>query len=905
MTEIEKTAPVVPNGINPTQWSWDVVLRTGSTMHIRAVRPNDANGILELFRGLSPAAIKSRFFDMRSPEDALLASPAVVDYDDIFGIVGEMGGRIVAVAHWYRGRKYRSNAEAAFAVSEEMRGCGVGTRLLECLAEVARSSGITAFTAEVMESNRPMMDVFLDSGFAVEKHTVQGTVGVKFSLEETDHFEEKAAERDQKAAFASMKSIFEPKSIAVVGASTRRGQLGAEVFHNLITGGFKGRLYPVNPVAETVEYVPCFARVSDIPGPVDLAIVVVPAERVTDVVAECVEKGVRAIVMITAGFGETGPAGKRREEALVAQVRAAGIRMVGPNCMGVLNTNPAVSMLGTFSSVFPMPGNIAMSTQSGALGLAILDYARQIGVGFSTFVSVGNKADVSGNDLIQYWAEDPRTQVMLLYLESFGNPNKFGRIARRVAHKKPIIAVKSGRSQSGARAASSHTGALATSDAIVNDLFRQAGIIRTNTLEEMFDVAQLLAMQPLPPGKRLGIVTNAGGPAILAADAAEAGGLRLAMLSEETTSTLRAMLPVAASVANPVDMIASATAEQYERAIELLLADDGVDAVMVIYIPVMPEHAEGVASVIRNATSTSRPIAKTIVANFMGAQEWRGKLNPVPSFPFPERAASALATASRYAEWRRKPIGIAPEFADIDRDALRAIVDRELERGGGWLEPAESDAMLRAVGLSLVQTRVAADAEEAMQIAREIGYPVVLKASGPNILHKSDVGGVKLNLSDPWAVRAAAEELKTKFGEELTGIVVQAMITSGPEVMIGAVRDPTFGHLLMYGAGGTLVELLKDVAFRIHPVTDVDVADMLEEVKTTRLLHGYRGSAPADAAAVQDAILRVSTLIELCPEIEELDINPLKVLEKGAIAVDFRVRVEKPQPKKATRRISY
>ncbi|MGK2859378.1 MAG: bifunctional acetate--CoA ligase family protein/GNAT family N-acetyltransferase [Thermoanaerobaculia bacterium] len=902
MTESHKLEQDQPNPY-PAHWAWDVLLRTGSTLHIRAVRPDDAPRLLELFRGLSPESMHSRFFDFRSPEDALLASPANPDYDDVFGIIGEIGGRIVAVAHYYRGRKYRDEAEVAFTVASEMRGCGVATRLLELLAEVARASGITTFTAEVLDSNRPMMDVFLDSGFEVEKRSVSGTLCVKFPLEETASFEERSAERDQKAAFASMKSLFEPRGIAVVGASTRRGQLGAEVFHNLVTAGFKGRLYPVNPVAETVEYVPCFARVSDIPGPVDLAIVVVPAERVGDVVADCVAKGVRAIVMITAGFGETGPEGKRREEALVAQVRAAGIRLVGPNCMGVLNTDPAVSMLGTFSSVFPSAGNIAMSTQSGALGLAILDYARQIGVGFSTFVSVGNKADVSGNDLIQYWAEDSRTDVMLLYLESFGNPNKFGRIARRVAHKKPIIAVKSGRSQAGARAASSHTGALATSDAIVNDLFRQAGIIRTDTLEEMFDVAQLLALQPLPSGRRLGIVTNAGGPAILAADTAEAGGLELATLSEKTTSALRSFLPAAASAANPVDMIASATAAQYERAIELLLADEGVDALLIIYIPVMPEHAEAVAAVIRK--SSSRPLAKTIVANFMGAQEWRGRLNPVPSFPFPERAASALARASRYAEWRRTPVGTAQKFDDIDRGRAREIVDDALARGGGWLEPSEADALLRAAGLSLVETRVARDAEDAVNIAGEIGYPVVLKAAGAAILHKSDVGGVKLNLGDKLAVRASAEEFVAKFGEGLSGIVVQQMITSGPEVMIGAVRDPTFGHLIMYGAGGTLVELLNDVAFRIHPVTDVDVTDMLAEVRSTRLLHGYRGSKPADAAAVENALLRISSLIDLCPEIEELDVNPLKVLEQGAIAVDFRVRVEKAQPRKASRRISY
>lgn len=887
----------------PAHFQWDVVLRTGSTLHIRPVRKSDERELIDFFRSLSPEAIRARFFDARKPEDALESAPADVDYDDIFGLVGEVGGHIVGVAHYYRNRSRPQAAEAAFTVSDSMRGCGVGTRLLEQLATVARERGITTFFAEVMEENRRMMDVFLDSGFEVQRGVEDGVYRVSFLIEETELYEERSADRDQKAAFASMKSLFLPRSIAVVGASTRRGQLGAEVFHNLISGGFTGRLYPVNPAAETVEYVPCYGRVSEIPGPVDLAIVVVPAKFVDGVVDDCIRKGVRAVVMITAGFGETGPEGRERERRLLEKVRRGGIRLVGPNCMGVLNTDPEVSMLGTFSSVFPSHGNIAMSTQSGALGLAILDYAQRVGVGFSTFVSVGNKADVSGNDLIQYWAEDPHTDVMLLYLESFGNPTRFGRIARRVGRKKPIIAVKSGRSESGARAASSHTGALATSDAIVDDLFRQAGIIRTDTLEEMFDVAQLLAQQPLPQGRRVGIVTNAGGPGILAADACEARGLTLSTLDESTTAALRSFLPAEASVGNPVDMIASANADQYRRAIDLLLADPNVDALLVIYIPVMPKDAEAVAKVIKETSTLTK--GKPMVANFMGASEWATRLAPIPSFPFPERAANALARAARHAEWRRKPVGVTPKFDDFDEAAARAIVDRSIRDEGAWLTPDDAAAMLRAAGIPFAETHEATSLDEALSVANAVGYPVVLKATGKDILHKSDVGGVKLNLGDDDEVREAWDDMKTRLGDGMSAVVVQKMITEGPEVMLGVVRDPTFGHLAVYGAGGTLVELLADVAFRILPITEVDTEDMMEEVNATQLLRGYRGSSSADESAVRDMLLRLSTLVEACPEIEELDINPVKVMKTGAIAVDVRIRVVPRAPLEATRRITY
>jgi acetyl coenzyme A synthetase (ADP forming)-like protein len=882
---------------------WDVVLRNGSTVHIRPIGRDDEPRLLELFRHLSKESLYERFFSMRKPDLALIDSPAVVDYDHEFGLVAESGAKIVGVAHYFRVPEAPERAEVAFTIADELHGQGVGTRLLEKLAEVARARSVSRFDAECLESNRKMLDVFVESGFEVTHDVSEGIVRVCFPVERTTRFDSKVAERDQLAASASMKRIFEPRSIAVVGVSRKVGQLGAQVLNSLIENGFTGALYPVNPTADTIANRRAYAKVSDIPGEVDLAIVVVPAERVDDVIDDCVIKGVKGVVLITAGFSETGAEGREREHRIVEKVRSAGIRLVGPNCMGVINTSPDIRMQGTFASVFPLPGNIAMSTQSGALGLAILQFARRMNIGFSTFVSVGNKADVSGNDLIQYWAEDPRTDVILLYLESFGNPNRFAKIARRVARQKPIVAVKSGRSGSGARAASSHTGALASSDAIVDDLFRQAGVIRTDTLEELFDVASVLARQPLPSGTRVAILTNAGGPGILAADACESRGLELPLLKEETRAALRALLPAEASVGNPVDMIASASADQYRKCAELLLADSNVDALLVIYIPVLPTDAIVTGDVIRRLGASGS--GKPIIATFMGADYSGIDLAPVPSFPFPERAAVALARAAKYAEWRRRPFGEIQKFADCDRDGVRAIVSEVLERGGGWLKPAEAARLLRAAGITVAAEKFVASGDDAVAAAGEIGYPVAMKAIGVTILHKSDVGGVRLSLSDETSVRAAYADLAGRFGSDLSGVLVQQMVPGGVEVMIGAVRDATFGHVLVYGAGGTLVELLSDVAFRLQPVSDADVDDMVEEVKCTRLLRGYRGNRPADEAGLKEVIQRLSALLEICPEIEEMDINPLKVMEKGAIVVDVRVRIEAETPKAPSRRIAY
>jgi len=704
-------------------------------------------------------------------------------------------------------------------------------------------------------------------------------------------------------AAQSVRVFFEPRSVAVVGAARQRGKIGAEILHNLVSAGFTGEIHPVNPNADSIEGRKCYPNVRAIPGELDLAVIVVPAAAVLEVVDDCIAKKVQAIVVITAGFGETGEEGREREARLLEKVRAAGIRMVGPNCMGLLNTDPDVRLNATFAPAYPPAGRVALSSQSGALGLALLDYASDLNLGISTFVSVGNKADVSSNDLIQYWAADSNTDVILLYLESFGQPGLFGRLARRITRRKPIVAVKAGRSRAGARAASSHTGALAETDTVVGALLRQAGVIRTETLEELFDVAALLAHQPAPRGRRVAIVTNAGGPGILAADACEALGLELPALRRETAETLRSFLPAAASVANPVDMLASAPPDHYARTLRAVLADPGVDSVLVIFIPPIAADTDAVARAI--AEEAKAPHDKTLLTIFMSAKGAPALLRPVPSYAFPEFAAAALARAVQYGEWRTRPEGAIPEFRDLRLDHARAIVDRSLAAGGGWLGPADAAALISDFGIAAAPLRVAADPDDAARAAAEIGFPVAIKAVGPAILHKTEVGGVRLNLRSPDEVRAAAEDLRARLGAELTGILVQGMVPGGVEVVAGIVQDPTFGALIMYGSGGTLVELLADVAFRLHPITDADAAAMLEEVRGTALLRGFRGAPPGDETALRELLLRLSALAEACPEVQEMDINPVKVLERGVRVVDARVRIGKRPPRRRSRRIAY
>ena len=671
----------------------------------------------------------------------------------------------------------------------------------------------------------------------------------------------------------------------MVGVSRRRGTIGAEIFHNLALGGFTGRAIPVNPHASAIDGIPAFPSVAAISGDVDLAVIAVPAACVESVVDDCIAKRVGAIVVITAGFGETGDEGRRVEARLRERVRAAGIRLVGPNCMGVVNTDPAFHLNASFSPVFPPAGPIAFSSQSGALGLAILEYAQQLNLGLSTFVSVGNKADVSGNDLLEYWAADPHTQVILLYLESFGNPRRFRDIAKTVTREKPIVAVKAGRSSSGARAASSHTGALAASDTLIDALFHDSGVIRTETLEELFDVAALLAHQPLPAGRQVGILTNAGGPGILAADACEGFRLRVPPLAAATTAALKEFLPPAASVINPVDMLATASADDYRRAMSLLLADRSIDGLLTIFIPPLVTDSLDVA---RAITAAAHGATKPVLATFFGATGVPEILAPIPCYTFPESAVRALAHAASYAERRAAPIGALPVFRDLEAHAARTIVHHTLTTGAGWLSPLACEALLDTHGIATARSHVARTADEACALADDLGYPVVLKGCGPDILHKTERHLVHTGLTDDAAVLHAFRELSRQPG--VLQILVQPQV-HGVEMFAGASVDPKFGRTIVCGSGGTLVELLHDTSCRLAPLTDVAAREMLDELRGIVLLRGYRGAPVADEAALRDVLLRLSALLDSCPEIEELDLNPVMVSADGATVVDARVRV--------------
>jgi acetyl coenzyme A synthetase (ADP forming)-like protein len=883
------------------EYSTDVVLRDGSTLHLRPVRSDDDRRLLDLFHRMSEQSLYYRFMSVPRIDLDKCASFTQIDDEKQFTLVGECAGMLGAIAGYYRCDDTPDRAEVAFAIVDALHGRGIGTRLLERLAEIARERGIRAFDAFVLGENRRMMEVFLESGFAVSQELDSGVFHVSLSIEPTAEYQARAADRSQKAAAASMRPFFEPRVVAVIGANRERGRIGSEVLRNLRETGFTGTVVPVHPGVAEIDGLKTYRRVTDVPLAIDLAIIVVPAARVLEVVDDCIAKGVKALVIISSGFGETGGAGKELESALVDRIRRAGIRLIGPNCMGIINTDDRIKLNATFSPVSPPDGRVAFSTQSGALGVAILDYVCALNLGISSFASIGNKADVSGNDLIQYWAEDPRTDVILLYLESFGNPRKFGEIARRVGRRKPIVAVKAGRSTAGAKAASSHTGARATSDALVDMLLRQAGVIRTHTLEELFDVAVLLANQPVPAGRRVAILTNAGGPAILAADACAANGLDLPALRAETVEALRSFLPPAASAVNPVDMIASAGADDYLRAIKLLLADPNVDSLLVIFIPPLLTAAEQVAAAITEAAEGS---AKPVLATFMG-EHGSIRLSRVPSYMFPESAAVALARATQYGDWVRRPPSEPPVMPGFDRDNARAIVASALDSGGGWMSPPEAQALMKACGIDVPDATFARSADEAARAASAIGFPVVLKAIGSSLLHKTDVGGVRLGLGSEQSVREAFADLSLGLADRLDGVLVQRMVRGGVEMVIGALNDASFGPVVMAGTGGIFVELVGDTVFRMCPIADPDAAEMINEMKGRTLLRGYRGAPPVDESALRAMLLRVSQLADACPEIQEMDINPVIVLPAGAVAADVRVRIGPRSHGPQGRRVSY
>ena len=691
--------------------------------------------------------------------------------------------------------------------------------------------------------------------------------------------------------------ILRPRSIAVIGASRRRGTIGWQIVDNLLRHGYEGVVYPVNPKAAAIHSVPAYPSVSAIPGSVDLGIVVVPKEHVAAVVEDCGAKGVRALVVITAGFREVGGAGAEREAALVERVRSYGMRLVGPNCMGVLSTAPELRMNATFAPSMPPEGAVSFMSQSGAMGVTILDYAAEYGIGIRDFVSVGNKPDVSGNDLVQYWAEDEATRVILMYLENFGNPQKFTRLARQITKRKPIIVVKAGRTGAGARAASSHTGALAGLDVATDALLAQCGVIRVDTVEELFDLAMAFDELPVPAGNRVAIITNAGGPGIIIADACEARGLEVVALSDATQAALREVLAAEASVRNPVDMIASATPESYRLVLDRVLSDEGVEAAIAAFVPPLGVRQEEVAAAIVEAR---RGHEKPVLAVLMGREglpQGRAELHEagIPAYIFPESAARALAAMVRHRRWLERPEGEFRRF-DVDRDAVRGVVERARSEGVEQLSGPDALAVFAAYGIPTLESRLARTADEAAAAAEEIGLPVVLKIESPDVVHKTDVGGVVVDVRTPAEVRERFDAMVARVREtvpaaDIRGVLVQSYVSGGRETIIGAATDPSFGPLLMFGLGGIHVEALRDVVFRVHPVTDVDAHEMVGSIRGYRVLEGLRGEPPSDVGAIEEVIQRVSQLMGDHPEIVELDINPFSALERGGVALDARIRI--------------
>ncbi len=695
--------------------------------------------------------------------------------------------------------------------------------------------------------------------------------------------------------------VFSPRTVAIIGASTRENTVGRSIFTNMLLSGYTGIVYPVNPKARGILGVRAYHSVWDIPGEVDLAVIIVPSVAVPQVLEECGEKGVKAAIVITAGFKEVGEKGKELEKTVIEAAKKHSIPLVGPNCLGVINTDPEVGLNATFAASMPKPGNIAFISQSGALGVAALEYAYANNIGLSKFVSMGNKADLNENDMLEIIKDDPQTDVILLYIEDLSQPKRFIELAREITIKrKPILAIKSGRTIEGAKAASSHTGALASSDEVYDSLFHQCGVLRVETFEEMFDYARAFANQPLPKSNRMAIVTNAGGPGIMAVDACIRHGLQLSSFDEKTTSALKAGLPQTANINNPVDVIGDAREDRYKVALEAVLADENVDGVIVISTLQAMTSIKEISEVIGDITAKHQV---PVLVCYMGVTDISDALKilderHIPHYKFPEAAARAMASMAEYSHWLTRKRTEVVAFTDVDKlkvEEILAVAKRENRR---FLPEPLSHGILKAYGFPMIESRVAKDEEECLKAASEIGYPVVMKIVSPDVIHKVDVGGVRVNIKNEVELKEAykgiLESVKSMKPEaEIWGVFIQKMADKGKETIIGMHKDQLFGNLLMFGLGGIYVEILKDVTFRIAPVRELGTHRMIEEIRSHKILEGFRGEKPSDIVAIAECLQRLSQLVTDFPQIEELDINPLVVFEegKGAAVLDARILI--------------
>jgi acyl-CoA synthetase (NDP forming)/L-amino acid N-acyltransferase YncA len=867
--------------------SVDALTTDGGIVRIRSAAHDDRAALFNLYRQASPAGLRMRFFV--APSRAMIAVEVerlCRPVSALHGVVvGELAGRIVAVASYERTSAADRRAEFAVFVDDRERGRGIGTLLLEHLAAAARTNGVDELVGDVLPANSLMLRVAQDlaahgwSRFDDGVYTGDDEVALQA-----------ADDRERRAEHASLRPLLAPTAVAVVGAGRTPGGIGHETLRALRQYGFTGSLYAVNPHAATIAGVPAHPSLLDLPGQIDLVVIAVPAAATAQVLTDAAASGARAAIVLGSGFGEAGPDGRCHQAELVRLARDHGIRLVGPNCLGLINTDPAIRLDASFAPAPPPRGGLAVASQSGAVGVAILDHARRTGCGISSFVSLGNKADVSGNDLIAYWHDDPATTAVALYLESFGNPRRFSRTVRALARRKPVLALKSGRSPAGARAGASHTAAAAAPDVTVDALFAQAGVVRADNLGDLLDAARLLTDQPLPRGDRVAIVGNAGGVNVLTADAAESHGLRTPALSQTLRTSLATAAPDATGDDNPLDLGAAATAEAFANTVQAVAASGEVDALLLIVAATRANDVPGTLAALAPVLDQNRDLAVSVVLIGMPDAPAVIGARRAPVFDLPERAVRALGHAVRYAAWRSQPLGGRIELAGVDTDAARAAVADALVAGPGWQPPERVAQVLAAYGIPLVRSVVVTNGDAAVQAAETLGFPVVLKSADPDLVHKSDAGAVALHLTDADQVRAAYVTVAAA-GRPARGALVQPMADGQVELVAGVVHDPLFGSLVMAGLGGVHTDLLGDRVFRLVPMTDLDPGRMWRTLHGAPLLTGYRGAPAVDTAAVEDLLSRIGRLAEDLPEVAELDLNPVLAGPNGAIAVDAKLRL--------------
>jgi len=881
------TAPVPqPPVVGPPEV--EVLLRNGRTARLRPLTAADEPELLALNARVSARTRLLRYFSVSDRPGDWYVEHLLGRADAHEALVAHVGDRAVAVASFVRLDRDPALAELAMLVDDAHQAEGLGALLLEHLGELARRQGIATLVADVMAENRRMLQLLGDSGFSARSQVSRGVTTVHLDLADRPQLWDAVHRRDVEAERVSLLPLLRPRSVAVVGGH-RDGAVAEQVHRLLQDGAFTGTLHRLARGQ----------RLVDLPEPVDLVVVAVPAEHALAVAKDAAAAGAKGMLVLSAGFAEAGAEGVRRQDALLRTCREAGMRLIGPNCLGVVNTDPEVRLNATFCDARPRPGRVALVSQSGAVGIAALRHAERRGAGLSMFVSTGNKADVSGNDLMAYLEADPRTDVVALYLESFGNASKFVKVAAGLGHTKPVVVVKAGRSAAGAKAGGSHTAAATTPDRAVEALFREAGVLRADDLPELFDLLAVLEGAALPAGPRVAIVGNSGGPGVLAADAVSAAGLQLAELGESTTAQLLAVLPAGASVQDPVDTLATVDAEAFEQAVGLVAADAGVDAVVAIYTPLSRGAEKAYASALTrvHAREPGVPLLAVLPGVAFAPGELAGTGAPVPFFEFPEPAVKALGKVQRYAAWRAEGrLPAPPPSMPGARAVAQAVVDQALADDpaqGCWLSPTAAAQVLEAYGIPLAALVEVVDTDAARAAADGLGYPVVLKAAGPDILHKTELGAVVLGLRSADEVGRAFDDLRRRLGRAMTTAVVQRMEPSdgGFELVAGTSVAPATGPLVLVGAGGTLTDVWDDHAVRMPPRDRLAALEQVASLRCARRLAGFRGSPPLDVDAVADVLVRLGALMDDVPAVQELDLNPLLVRESGVSALDVRIRV--------------